>query len=161
MGMRGNSTGSSSDGLSSLRGGDGLPTHLVEMARHLVRGRADAAIEEMRARYALGRLVHRMRYGVSDRLRARTLGKLGKMFRMKPASLHQLARVTEAIGVEEFERYVTARGPRGFTLTWSHIEELAEVRSPAHRRLHAEAALAESLSVGALRARIRYLTGSD
>jgi hypothetical protein len=125
------------------------------MAKHLVRGMAQTAVEDMRTRYALGKLIHRLRYGVPDDAKTRTLVKFGKMFKLKPASLRQLARVTETIPLEEFERCVTSRGPDGFFLSWSHIEELAEVRNVAARRQHAEAAIAGSLSVSELRFRIR------
>lgn len=161
MSIGGGSTASSRSSPNSLSssftGLGGVPAHLVAMAKHLLRERAEAAIEDIRSRYALGGLVHRVRYGVSDAVRTRALADLGTMFRLKPASLRQLARVTEIIGLEEFERYLMVRGPHGFTLSWSHFEELAQVRNTTTRGRHAEAAITEALSVSDLRHHIRKI----
>lgn len=116
---------------------------------------ADAAAEDLRARYELGRLVHHLRYDSSDRHASRAISKLGLASGLAVATLRRYARVTEMIKPLEFEELTRARGPRGPSLTWSHIEELAEARSTELRRRCAVAAVNESLSVSALRARVR------
>jgi hypothetical protein len=121
---------------------------------------AEAAVEDMRARYELGCLVHGLRYGLADEIKTRALAKFGRMFRVGPATLWQYARVTRVIGREEFQGYLAARGPHGFALTWSHIEELARVRNSVARGRCAEQAVGEALSVGELRVRIPTATSS-
>jgi hypothetical protein len=122
---------------------------------------AEAAAEDLRARYELGRLVHRLRYDSSGRDAIRAISKLGAASGLAVATLRRYARVTEMIKPVEFDALTRARGPRGPSLTWSHIEELAEVRSTAVRRRCAEAAVSESLSVSALRARARMASTGD
>lgn len=122
---------------------------------------AEAAAEDLRARYELGRLVHRLRYESSGRQAMRTISKLGLASGLAVATLRRYARVTEMIKPVEFRELTRARGPRGPSLTWSHIEELAEARSTEVRRRCAEAAVHESLSVSALRARVRAASAPD
>jgi hypothetical protein len=116
---------------------------------------AEAAAEDLRARYELGRLVHSLRYDSADRHALRVVSKLGVASGLAVATLRRYARVTEMIKPHEFDELTSARGPRGPSLTWSHIEELAEARNTEVRRRCAEAAVSESLSVSALRARVR------
>jgi hypothetical protein len=122
---------------------------------------AEAAAEDLRARYALGTLVHRLRYESSDRHAIQAIGKLGMASGLAVATLRRYARVTEMIRPVEFDELTRARGPRGPSLTWSHIEELAEARSSEVRRQCAEAAVTESLSVSALRARVRTASSAE
>jgi hypothetical protein len=122
---------------------------------------AEAAAEDLRARYELGRLVHRLRYESSDHDAMRAISKLGAASGLALATLRRYARVTEMIRPVEFHEMTRARGPRGPSLTWSHIEELAEARSTEVRRRCAEAAVNESLSVSALRARVRMASTGE
>jgi hypothetical protein len=122
---------------------------------------AEAAAEDLRARYELGRLVHRLRYESSGRQAMTAISKLGLASGLAVATLRRYARVTEMIKPVEFDELTRARGPRGPSLTWSHIEELAEARSTEVRRQCAEAAVNESLSVSALRARVRAAGAAD
>jgi hypothetical protein len=120
----------------------------------------NAAVEEMRARYSLGQLVHGLRYNPS---RSGTLPNLvrfaaAREFRLGAATLRRLARVSEAIGPMEFDRLMQLRCVDGLPLTWSHVEELAEVRSAEQRRRYAEFAVSRMLPVRALRSCIRAQT---
>ena len=123
----------------------------VQIANRL----AEAAAEDLRARYDLGRLVHRLRYDGSEPHAVRAIAKLGSACGLRVATLRRYARVTEMIKPVEFDELTRNRGPRGPSLTWSHIEELAEARNSEVRRTCAEAAITEALSVSALRSRVR------
>jgi hypothetical protein len=116
-----------------------------------------AAREDIRARYEIGRLVHGLRYECTDNKAARALARLSSALNLKPGTLRRYARVTETISPDEFEEYVDQDG---MPLTWSHLEELAEVRSISVRRRCAEQATSEKLSVSALRKRIRLSTSA-
>ncbi len=129
----------------------------VQIANRL----AESAAEDLRARYDLGRLVHRLRYDGSEPHAKRAISRLGGACGLRVATLRRYARVTEMIKPHEFDELTRKRGPRGPSLTWSHIEELAEARNSEVRRLCAEAAVAESLSVSGLRARVRSASAED
>jgi hypothetical protein len=129
----------------------------VQIANRL----ADAAVEDLRARYELGRLVHRLRYDGAEPQAMRAIAKLASACGLRVATLRRYARVTEMIRPLEFDELTRTRGTRGPSLTWSHIEELAEARNSEVRRKCAEAAVTESLSVSALRARVRTTYSDD
>jgi hypothetical protein len=122
---------------------------------------AEAAVEDLRARYELGRLVHRLRYDSAEPHAMRAISKLAGACGLRVATLRRYARVTEMIRPVEFDELTRNRGPRGPSLTWSHIEELAEARNSEVRRKCAEAAVSEALSVSALRARVRTVSSED
>jgi hypothetical protein len=124
-------------------------------AFHIVHRIRQAAIDDLRARYELGLLVHDLRYDVRDNVPRGTLKEFARLINVRLGTLQRYARVAEMIGAPEFEDYVTLLGPQGTVLTWSHIEELAEARGADLRRLRAEEAVSEALSVNELRARIR------
>jgi hypothetical protein len=142
-------------------GGRTLWPQIRAAAAHIADRIAEAAAEDLRARYELGRLVHRLRYDSSDRQAMRVISKLGLASGLAAATLRRYARVTEMIKPVEFDELTRARGPRGPSLTWSHIEELAEARNTEVRRRCAEAAVNESLSVSALRALVRAASAGD
>jgi hypothetical protein len=91
----------------------------------------------------------------------RAISKLAGACGLRVATLRRYARVTEMIQPVEFDELTRNRGPRGPSLTWSHIEELAEARNSEVRRKCAEAAVTEALSVSALRARVRTASSDD
>jgi DNA-binding transcriptional regulator YdaS (Cro superfamily) len=101
----------------------GLPERVVAVARHIVGQIRDAKAEEMRNRYELGWLTQRVQHGVEFQRDA--LPNLARHLAMSPTTLRQYTRVAVRIPRSEFETYVHAA-----SLTWSHLEELAEVRSP-------------------------------
>jgi hypothetical protein len=112
-------------------------------------------VEDLRARYDLGRLVHQLRFHSDDDATMGTLAGLARAYHLTPGTLRRLARVTEMIGSEEFGEYLMLRSPYGLPLTWSHIEELAESRRRDLRRRCAAEVLSDALSVADLRARVR------
>jgi hypothetical protein len=135
-----------------------VPRNIRGIVAHLAYRMAEAICEDLRVRYDVGMLVHNVRYDFPEHVTMQTLAELGKRFRLRPASLRRVARAAEVIGVDEFERYLSTRGPDGFPLSWSHIEELATVRNKAARIRHADAAVTGLLSVRQLRTRIRSAT---
>jgi hypothetical protein len=74
-------------------------------------------------------------------------------------SLRRYARVSEAIRSSEFEELLALRNRYGLPLTWSHVEELAEVRTSNLRKQFAEWAISEALSVRDLATRVRRKGG--
>jgi hypothetical protein len=133
----------------------GAPLEFTTAASRLIKRVALVARDDIRARYAIGQLVHGLRYECSDNETAHALGRLSAALNLKPSTLRRYARVTETISREELAEYVDQDG---MPLTWSHLEELAEARSMSVRRRCAELAASEKLSVSALRKRIRLST---
>jgi hypothetical protein len=149
------------DSLSSRPGSRAIWQQTCVLATQIADRIAQAAVEDLRARYELGRLVHDLRYDGTDHEILRDLSRLGVACGLAAATLRRYARVSETINPNEFGNLTRPRGPRGPSLTWSHIEELAEARSSEVRRRCAEAAISESLSVSALRARVRAASTDD
>lgn len=144
---------SRSDEPPSSRPGRGrMPPQVWAVAAHIILRMGEAAVEDMRARYELGRLAHELRYHPCDQ---GILVELARAHHLKPGTLRRYARVTEMISSEEFDEYLTLRSPYGLPLTWSQIEELAESRSRDVRRRCAAEVLSEALSISELRARVR------
>ena len=114
---------------------------------------AAAAAQDMRARYELGRALRTIREGTSpsDPFIEAVAQALG----VHPSLLRRYMRVATLISPSQFEVLAAMRDRRGMPMTWSHVEHLADVRSKAQRTLIAEQAIAEGLSVRALRLRIR------
>jgi hypothetical protein len=121
---------------------------------------AEAAVNDMRARYDLGRVINSLRYDSSNAFTARTLANVARVLNLKPSTLRCYARVAARIRAVEFDEYVNLRGSHGTRLTWSHIEELAETRGSDVRRKLAAEAVFKALSVGALRNRVRAAPNS-
>jgi hypothetical protein len=111
-------------------------------------GLASALVEELRARYNLGHVVHLVRYDRSGDFEGPlVLSSLSKALCMHPSALRRYARVSEAVAPREFDALLSLRGRHSLPLTWSHIEILAE-RAPAKARLAiAQDAIARNLSV--------------
>lgn len=149
------------DALSGEPGSRAVWQQTCALATQIADRIAQAAVDDIRARYELGRLVHRLRYDGADDEVLRGVSGLGAACGLAAATLRRYARVSETINPSEFDELTRRRGPRGPTLTWSHIEELAEARSSAVRRKCAEAAVTESLSVSTLRARVRAASTID
>jgi hypothetical protein len=147
--------------LSSRPGSRAVWQQTCALAAQIAERIAQAAVADLRARYELGRLVHRLRYDSSDDDVRRDISRLEAACGLAAATLRRYARVSETINPTEFDDLTRPRGPRGPSLTWSHIEELAEARSPEVRRQCAEAAVTHSLSVSALRARLRTAAVAD
>jgi hypothetical protein len=148
------------DAPPSSRSWRGASPEFWAAVRRLLQRIADAAVEDARARYELGRLVHRLRRNSTVDVTTSLLARLGQSLGLKPDTLRRYARVSEMIGSQEFEEYMHLRGPHGLPLRWSHIEELSEARSAIERRECAKDAAARALSVRMLRARIRTSTSS-
>jgi hypothetical protein len=122
----------------SSRSARGAPPEFWVTATGLLHRIAEAAVEDTRARYELGRLVHHLRYDCSDAVSARILARLGHSLGLTPGTLRHYARVSAVIGPIEFDQYMHLRRPHGMPLRWSHIEELSEARNVDVRRRFAE-----------------------
>jgi hypothetical protein len=106
-------------------------------------------------RYDLGAIVHVVRYSVSFDLTPTVVEGLGRGLAMRADTLRRFARVAERMSPGEFAEHMRLRNRMGLPLTWSHIEELAELRNAKARREHARAAATEGLSVRQLATLIR------
>jgi len=120
---------------------------------------AAAAEQDMRARYDLGRTLRSIREGSC---RADSfLDAVAQALAVHPSLLRRYIRVATLIAPSQFEAFASLRDPRGMPLTWSHVEHLADVRSKTQRTLIAEEAVAQSLSVRALRLQIRRVRAAN
>ena len=128
---------------------------ILQVAGQIVGRIAAAAAEDMRARYELGQVVLRLRQKRSRAAALTVLDSTARTLNLGPSTLRRYARVAATIHQSEFDFYLALSSPDGWKLTWSHLEELAEVRGADWRRHCASLATTECLSVGGLRARLR------
>jgi hypothetical protein len=125
------------------------------IATHIVARLADAAIEDMRARYDFGRVLHMLRKSGRGASGAGALRRLAERLGVDPSALRRYAQVSEIISPREFAWMMRLTNKRGEPLTWSHVELLARERDPERRRELATAIGTESLAVRELAARVR------
>ena len=128
---------------------------LTATASHIVHRLADAAVEDMRARYDLGRMLLTLREQRRRGGGTGTLLRLAEHMGVDPSALRRYAHVCETIAADEFEALTRLRTGRGGTLTWSHVELLSRAKCAERRRALAAAVAAEELSVRALSDRLR------
>jgi len=124
---------------------------LTAVALHIRARFTEVALTELCARYDLGRLMHLLRYGEGWREHT---SLLAECFGLHSSVLRRVARVSEAIDAQDFRLICSLRDPRGSPLSWSHLEVLADIRSPSRRRHVAEAACSGQLTVRQLRASV-------
>jgi len=124
-------------------------------ASHFVERLSDIAGREIRLRYELGRFLHAIRYREAGAFPSDALDRIARIVGTHPSGLRRCARVTEALDADEFEAIARLRGPRGWRVTWSHFELLAEVRSRPTRWRLAHVIIDQRLSVRALATSIR------
>jgi AraC-like DNA-binding protein len=136
-----------------------LPARLWAAAALVSERLTAAAIDDVWARYDLGRIVHQIRYDPSGDLTARTLTNLARALGMHPSALRRYARVTERIAPCEFAELLQLRDRHGRPLSWSHFEKLAETPGADLRRRCANEVIAATLSVHQVAARLRALRG--
>jgi hypothetical protein len=116
-----------------------------------------ALLDDVKARYDLGQVVHKLRYpAAGDSCPTVTLAALARMSGHGPRALRRYARVAEIINAEELADYLELRTPRGMPLSWSHLEELMRVHSRTRRREFAATAAGENLSARALRPLVKH-----
>jgi len=133
----------------------GLDPRIEAIASHIGRRLADAAVEDMRARYDFGRVLHTLRNRGRGLEGAGALRVLAGRLAVDPSALRRFAQVSDVIPPGEFQWMMRLRSPRGAPLTWSHVELLARLRSAEKRRALATAVVEEELSVRALFQRLR------
>ncbi|HEY1690875.1 MAG TPA: hypothetical protein VGG39_01860 [Polyangiaceae bacterium] len=132
-----------------------LELRMGAIASHIVQRLADAAIDDMRARYDFGRILHELR---SERRGAGQTGAvriLAERLGVDASALRRYAQVSAVIPEREFDWMMRLGNERGEPLTWSHIELLARVLDVEKRRQLASAVAREGLSVRALLGRLR------
>ena len=132
-----------------------LDSRIGAITSHIVRRLADAAVEDMRARYDFGRVLLTLRSESRNPAGAGVLRLLANQLEVDPSALRRYAQVSEVIAAREFDWLMGLSTRRGAPLTWSHIEILARVRSPEQRRQLAAASAREGLSVRGLTERLR------
>ena len=108
------------------------------VVQHVTLRIAEARVEELQARYDLGRIFHRIRYAESREWPCSTLEYLARCLGLHASVLRRYARISEAISRTEFVHFAKLRDSHGLPLTWSHLEKLARIRDRAHRRARAE-----------------------
>lgn len=129
------------------------------IVRHLAARLGEVAVAEMRIRYELGLAVHSVRADSGRRYSRGTLAQLARMVNVDLSRLRRCARVTEVIRTSEFDDLLNLRVASGWTLTWSHLELLAQVRNGPLRRNLALATVRDTLSVRMLGSRVAALRG--
>ena len=139
------------DGPPSSRSRRRAAAALRASAEALVQRIAQLEDELLRCHWELAQLVHRARVSAST---ASAATDLAQMLGLKPVTLRAHALVAERISQTELDTYIALSRLRGFQLTWSHLEALAQARSRDRRQDFAEQTMAEHLSVRSLRARI-------
>jgi hypothetical protein len=119
------------------------------VAEHFRMRVADAAVDDLRARYDFGCVLHDVRYGRWASMGRSPIDELGQVLRAHPSALHRQARVFEVIRPEEFGLLLEARFSDGRPMSWSHFERLATVRSRLERLTLARRIAEDGLSVRA------------
>ena len=127
-------------------------TRVASVATHIHLRLAGVQRDEIHARYDLGRLVHAVRY--SEQFGAGAQAALSQLMNLDESVLRRHARVAETIRGEEFTTLLQLRMPSGASLSWSHLEVLAQVRAPTTRLSLAVETAARALSVRVLRSRV-------
>jgi hypothetical protein len=127
-----------------------VETIISEIAPRL----AAATIEDMRARYELGRALRDLRSRVTREPSSGALSGLANRLGIDPSALRRYMRVTKIMPLREFEWLTELRSPRGAPLTWSHVEVLVREPDAARRRALATVTANQELTVRALAARI-------
>jgi len=127
---------------------------IEEIVRHVAARLGEVAVAEMRIRYELGVVVHSVRADSARRYSRGTLAQLARMVNVDVSRLRRCARVTEVIRASEFDELLNLRDASGRTLTWSHLELLAQVRNGPLRRGLALATVRDTLSVRTLGDRV-------
>jgi hypothetical protein len=130
------------------------PVLLREITR-IVERIASARVEEAKARYDLGVLLHAIRYAPLPEYGSRPIEEIATRLHVDPSGLRRYARVAEVIRPDEFRSYMVERTGPGGPLAWAHLERLSQVASATRRRTLADAAIRENLSVRCLDALIR------
>lgn len=122
---------------------------------HIIRRLADAAVQDMRARYDFGRVLEMVRRSGRGEMGAGMLRRIADVLQTHTSALRRYARVSETIPPQEFAWLTRLTNERGVPLTWSHVELLARVRSAERRKQLAAAVMERNLSVRALAALVR------
>ncbi|HLK40503.1 MAG TPA: hypothetical protein VKU41_27310 [Polyangiaceae bacterium] len=120
------------------------------LATAIARRLADAAEEDMRARYDLGRAL-----ALVEDDRTELQNDVANALGVHRSLLRRYARVATVIRPDELDGLVRLRDRVGMPLSWSHIEHLAEITSAKIRESMAKRVIAEGLSVRALRSRLQ------
>jgi hypothetical protein len=131
-----------------------LDERLEVITSHIVRRLADAAVEDMRARYDFGKVLQTLKRGAKDGVTGTQIRVLAERLDVDPSALRRYARVSETISAREFAWMMRLRNARGGPLTWSHVELLARVSAAERRRSLAAAIAQHELSVRDLAKRV-------
>lgn len=124
---------------------------MTAITGHIVQRLAAAAVDDVHARYDLGKVLLTLRHESSQRSALRVLAqRLG----FDPSALRRYARVSSTILPDEFAWLTGLRMRRGMPLSWSHIELLARERDRTRRTELATAVVEGDLSVRALNLRL-------
>lgn len=127
-----------------------LDRRVHAIVEHVVQRLADAAVQDMQARYDLG--------GVVQHLRQRSGGvvqQFADFLGIDPTAVRRYAGVFATIPPREFAWMLRLRSARGEPLTWSHVELLARVPDAERRKKLAAAVVKDGLAVRDLARRVR------
>jgi hypothetical protein len=126
---------------------------VAEVARGIVAYLAEARRADALARFAVGDLIHAIRYHPSVGTHA--VRQVAERLALDESGLRRIARVAERIRPAERPSLLSLTDAQGLPLTWSHIELLERVCGANARIRVARAALEGPLSVHALRRFLR------
>jgi hypothetical protein len=127
---------------------------LEAITSHIVRRLADAAVDDMRARYDFGKVLQTLKRGTRQGVTGAQIRALAERLDVDASALRRYARVSETIPPREFAWMMRLRDARGGPLTWSHVELLARVTADERRRSLALSVAQQGLSVRELAARV-------
>ena len=137
--------------MSSARPHLPLESRVTAITGHIVQRLATAAVDDVLARYDLGKVLVSLRHDSPERSALRVLAEhMG----FDPSALRRYARVSSTIQPDEFEWLTGLRMRRGMPLSWSHIELLAREHDRNRRMELAAAVVTDDLSVRALNLRL-------
>jgi hypothetical protein len=121
---------------------------------------ASATTNDVRARYRIGQVVAEIKTR-EDRYGARAVPLLAAALGRDETTLYRYASVAETWDEGALEELLLKRMPMGEPISWSHLLELATVRSPEARARLLNETLVRGLSVRALAAMARGVPPID
>jgi hypothetical protein len=133
------------------RGAD-LDRRLHAIVEHVVQRLADAAVQDMQARYDLGGIVQHLRQ--RSPFGGGTVQQFADLLGVDPTAVRRYAGVFATIPPREFAWMTRLRSRRGEPLTWSHVELLARIGDAERRKKLATAVVRDGLSVRDLARRV-------
>ena len=139
-------TGLASDGAAELRAGGGVDGPVAELARDIVERFASVTVDDVRGRYAIGKLLLSQEVPVT---------RLASIVGCSSKALYQYGVVVKRFCEEELNYWLARRNVQGQPPSWSHFVLLCSVPSRAARHAILEQWLENPLGIRELTAQLR------